>query len=89
MEVECLVIDTLVYEQQMAAQQSGCSSCSGGCESGGCGGCWADRKMKKTGAGDGSCLRHGEMEQSSGSLFYLSSDHDGMQCSMAFASGSM
>ena len=38
-EVECLVIDTLVYEQQMAAQQSGCSSCSGGCESGGCGGC--------------------------------------------------
>ena len=38
-EVECLVIDTLVYEQQMTAQQSGCSSCSGGCESGGCGGC--------------------------------------------------
>lgn len=41
-EIECLVIDTLVYEQQMAAQQDGCSSCGGGCggEEGGCdGGC--------------------------------------------------
>ena len=26
-EIECLAIDTLVYEQQMAAQQGGCSSC--------------------------------------------------------------
>ncbi|MEG0093946.1 MAG: RidA family protein [Erysipelotrichaceae bacterium] len=35
-EIECLVIDTLVYEQQMAAQESGCSgncsSCGDGCE---------------------------------------------------------
>lgn len=35
-EIECLVIDTLVYEQQMAAQQGGCSGCSGGCGDGGC-----------------------------------------------------
>ena len=37
-EIECLVIDTLIYEQQMAA-----SSCGGGC--GGCGsegGCGSD-----------------------------------------------
>ena len=26
-EIECIVIDTLVYEQQMAAQESGCSGC--------------------------------------------------------------
>ena len=37
-EVECLAIDTLVYEQQMAAQQGGCSSC-GGCDSGSCSEC--------------------------------------------------
>ena len=39
-EVECLVIDTLVYEQQLAAQQ-GCSGCNGGsCEEDcGCTGC--------------------------------------------------
>ena len=29
-------IDTLVYEQQYAAQQSGCSSCGGGCDGGCC-----------------------------------------------------
>lgn len=34
-EIECMVIDTLVYEQQYAAQQGGCSSCGGGCD-GGC-----------------------------------------------------
>ena len=38
-EIECLAIDTLVYEQQMAAQQGGCSSCGGGCDSGSCSGC--------------------------------------------------
>lgn len=43
-EIECLVIDTLAYEAQMA-QQSGCGSsdgCSGNCSDGGCdcsGGC--------------------------------------------------
>lgn len=35
-EIECFVIDTLVYEQQYAAQQSGCSSCGGGCDGGCC-----------------------------------------------------
>ncbi len=30
-EIECIVIDTLVYEQQMAAQQEGCNGCGGGC----------------------------------------------------------
>ena len=35
-EIECIVIDTLVYEQQMAAQESGCSSCGGGCDGGCC-----------------------------------------------------
>lgn len=35
-EIECIVIDTLVYEQQMAAQQGGCSSCGGGCDGGCC-----------------------------------------------------
>lgn len=34
-EIECLVIDTLVYERQMAASQCG-GGCSGGC-SGDCG----------------------------------------------------
>ena len=35
-EIECIVIDTLMYEQQMTAQHGGCS-CDGGC---GCdGGC--------------------------------------------------
>lgn len=38
-EIECLAIDTLVYEQQMAAQQGGGSSCGGGCDSGSCSGC--------------------------------------------------
>lgn len=45
-EVECVVIDTLVYEQQMAAQNEGCSGCGGGCHDGehehgdgGCEGC--------------------------------------------------
>lgn len=33
-EIECMAIDTLVYEQQMMAQQGGCS--------GGCGGCGSD-----------------------------------------------
>ena len=36
LEIECIVIDTLVYEQQLAAQQSGCSSCGGGCDGGCC-----------------------------------------------------
>ncbi len=37
-EIECMVIDTLVYEAQMAAQEGGCSGCSGGCGSDeGCG----------------------------------------------------
>lgn len=36
-EIECIVIDTLVYEQQMAAQaEGGCSSCGGGCDGGCC-----------------------------------------------------
>lgn len=35
-EIECMVIDTLVYEQQYAAQQGGCSSCGGGCDGGCC-----------------------------------------------------
>ena len=35
-EIECFVIDTVVYEQQYAAQQSGCSSCGGGCDGGCC-----------------------------------------------------
>ena len=36
-EIECFAIDTLVYEQQMAAQQEGgCSSCGGGCDGGCC-----------------------------------------------------
>ena len=38
-EIECIVIDTLIYEQQLAAQQSGCEGCSGGCSEGGCGEC--------------------------------------------------
>lgn len=45
-EVECMVIDTLMYEQQMMAQQGGCGCGSeGGCGSddsgcsGDCGGC--------------------------------------------------
>lgn len=39
LEIECIVIDTLVYEQQLAAQQDGCNSCGGGCGDGGCDGC--------------------------------------------------
>lgn len=35
-EMECIVIDTLVYEQQMATQDQGCSGCGCGCEGGGC-----------------------------------------------------
>lgn len=36
-EIECIVIDTLAYEQQMAAQaEGGCSSCGGGCDGGCC-----------------------------------------------------
>ena len=35
-EIECIVIDTLVYEQQMAAQEQGCSGCGGGCDGGCC-----------------------------------------------------
>lgn len=31
-EIECIVIDTLVYEQQMDAQEKGCSGCGGGCD---------------------------------------------------------
>lgn len=38
LEIECIVIDTLVYEAQLA-QQSGCSGCSGGCSDGGCDSC--------------------------------------------------
>ena len=38
-EIECIVIDTLIYEQQLAAQQGGCEGCSGGCSEGGCGEC--------------------------------------------------
>lgn len=36
LEIECICIDTLVYEQQLAAQQNSCSSCSGGCDGGCC-----------------------------------------------------
>ncbi len=37
-EIECMVIDTLIYEQQMAA--SSCGGCGGGCGSDcGCDGC--------------------------------------------------
>lgn len=35
-EIECIVIDTLVYEQQLAAQDQGCSGCGGGCDGGCC-----------------------------------------------------
>ncbi|MEG0360477.1 MAG: RidA family protein [Longicatena sp.] len=35
-EIECIVIDTLVYEQQLAAQDQGCSGCGGDCEGGCC-----------------------------------------------------
>ncbi|MEE0830891.1 MAG: Rid family hydrolase, partial [Longicatena sp.] len=35
-EIEAIVIDTLVYEQQLAAQQGGCSSCGGSCDGGCC-----------------------------------------------------
>ncbi|MEG1732555.1 MAG: RidA family protein [Longicatena sp.] len=35
-EIECIVIDTLVYEQQLAAQDQGCSGCGGECEGGCC-----------------------------------------------------
>ena len=40
-EIECIVIDTLIYEAQLKAQQEGCGGCSGcggddGCECGGC-----------------------------------------------------
>lgn len=35
-EIECIVIDTLVYEQQMATQDQGCSGCGGGCDGGCC-----------------------------------------------------
>lgn len=35
-EIECLVIDTLVYEQQM---NKGCQGCSGSCDDSGCGEC--------------------------------------------------
>lgn len=38
-EIECTVIDTLVYEHQLAQQQGGCDGCSGGCSDGGCGNC--------------------------------------------------
>lgn len=38
-EIECIVIDTLIYEQQLAAQQGGYEGCSGGCSEGGCGEC--------------------------------------------------
>lgn len=37
LEIECIVIDTLLYEQQMEAA-NGCS-CSGGCSDSGCSGC--------------------------------------------------
>lgn len=41
-EIECTVIDTLVYEAQLKAQEEGCSGCGGGCGSDDgcdCGGC--------------------------------------------------
>lgn len=39
-EIECLVIDTLVYEQQMmAASSCGGCSCDGDCSEGSCEGC--------------------------------------------------
>lgn len=38
LEIECIVIDTLVYEAQLA-QQSSCNGCSGGCSDGGCDSC--------------------------------------------------
>lgn len=34
--IECMAIDTLVYEQQMEAKQDGCSNCNGSCEGGCC-----------------------------------------------------
>ncbi len=37
-EIECIVLDTLVYEQQMEAHQCG-SGCGDGCSDGCCGGC--------------------------------------------------
>lgn len=36
-EIECIVIDTLVYEQQLAAQEGGCGGCGGNCSDGSCG----------------------------------------------------
>ncbi|MFR9256168.1 MAG: Rid family hydrolase [Merdibacter sp.] len=51
-EVECLVIDTLVYEQQMAAQQSGCLPAAAAVRARLRRLLRADRKMKKTGAGE-------------------------------------
>ena len=37
-EIECLVIDTLIYERQLADQvQGGCSGSCGGCGDNGCG----------------------------------------------------
>lgn len=38
-EIECIVIDTLVYEQQLAAQQGGCGCGGGGCSESGCDSC--------------------------------------------------
>ena len=38
LEIECIVIDTLVYEAQLA-QQNGCGGCAGGCSDGGCESC--------------------------------------------------
>lgn len=32
LEIECIVIDTLVYEQQIAASQGGCGGSCGGCD---------------------------------------------------------
>ncbi|MEG0823730.1 MAG: RidA family protein [Erysipelotrichaceae bacterium] len=38
LEIECIVIDTLVYEKQIAAQANGCEHCKGNCDSGECNG---------------------------------------------------
>lgn len=37
-EIECIVIDTLIYEAQLKAQQDGCAGCGSddGCDCGGC-----------------------------------------------------
>ncbi len=65
-EIECLVIDTLAYEQQLAAQEGGCGGCSDdacGCGDDACGcsddacGCESSEKTKENSevCEDGCC----------------------------------